>query len=58
MTTALRERLARLEQTGDFDEARYQKLKTLVKDSRKLWSDALFSVDHGDRLYAERGQPK
>ena len=58
VTTALRERLARLEQTADFDEARYQKLKALVEDSRELWSDALLSVDHGELLYDERGLPK
>lgn len=58
VTIALRERLARLEQAGDFDEARYQKLKALVKDSRELWTEALLSVDHGDLLYDERGLPK
>ena len=58
VTTALRERLARLERAGDFDEQRYQELKALVKDSRELWSEALLSVDHGDLLYDERGLPK
>ncbi len=37
---------------------RYRSLKALVKDSRKLWSDALLSVDHGDLLYDELGLPK
>jgi antitoxin VapB len=58
VTTALRERLERLEQTADFDEQRYQALKALVKDSRLLWSDSLLTVDHGDLLYDERGLPK
>jgi antitoxin VapB len=58
VTAALRERLERLERTAEFDEQRYQALKTLVKDSRSLWSDSLLSVDHGELLYDERGLPK
>jgi antitoxin VapB len=58
VTAALRERLARLERTTDFDEERYQALKALVKDSRSLWRDSLLAVDHGDLLYDERGLPK
>ena len=58
VTTALRERLARLEQTEGFDEERYQALKALVKDSRSLWRDSLLSVDHGELLYDARGLPK
>lgn len=58
VTTALRERLARLEQKPDFDEERYQALKALVKDSRRLWREPYLSVDHGDLLYDERGLPK
>ncbi len=58
VTTALRERLDRLERTADFDEQRYQALKALVKDSRRLWRDSLLSVDHGELLYDERGLPK
>jgi antitoxin VapB len=58
VTTSLRERLARLEQKPDFDEALYEELKALVKGSHELWSEALLSVDHGDLLYDERGLPK
>jgi antitoxin VapB len=58
VTIALRERLERLEQTSDFNEQRYQALKALVKDSRRLWQDSLLSIDHGDLLYDERGLPK
>jgi antitoxin VapB len=58
VTTALRERLERLEQTTDFDERRYQALKALVKDSRLLWQEPLLAIDHGDLLYDERGLPK
>jgi antitoxin VapB len=58
VTTALRERLERLERTADFDEERYQKLKALLKDSRCLWRDSLLTIEHGDLLYDERGLPK
>ena len=58
VTTALRERLDRLERTTEFDEQRYQTLKALVKDSRSLWRDSLLAADHGDLLYDERGLPK
>jgi len=58
VTAALRERLARLEQKPDFDEALYEKLKALVKDSRRLWREPFLSVEHGDLLYDERGLPK
>ena len=57
VTTALRERLERLERTSEFDEQRYQALKALVKDSRSLWRD-FARLDHGDLLYDERGLPK
>ena len=58
VTTALRERLARLEQRPDFDEERYQALKALVKDSRRLWREPYLSSDHGELLYDELGLPK
>jgi antitoxin VapB len=58
VTTALRERLERLERAGDFDEQHYQALKALVKDSRGLWRDSLLTIDHGDLLYDELGLPK
>jgi len=58
VTTALRERLERLERAVEFDEQRYQALKALVKDSRSLWDDSLLAADHGDLLYDERGLPK
>jgi antitoxin VapB len=58
VTTALRERLERLERTKEIDEQRYQALEALVKDSRSLWRDSLLTIDHGDLLYDERGLPK
>ena len=58
VTTALRERLERVERTREFNEQRYQALKALLKDSRGLWQESLLTVDHGDLLYDERGLPK
>jgi antitoxin VapB len=58
VTTALRERLARLERAGDFDEALYQKLKAIAKDCRKHMKEPDLSIEHGDLLYDERGLPK
>ncbi|HEY1884839.1 MAG TPA: type II toxin-antitoxin system VapB family antitoxin [Roseiarcus sp.] len=58
VTVALRERLARLEQKPDFDEALYEKLKALTKGSRKLWREPYLSTDHGELLYDELGLPK
>ena len=58
VTTALRERLERLEHSDGIDEERYRRLKALVKDSRQLWRDPYLSLDHGDLLYDERGLPK
>ena len=58
VTVALRERLARLEQKPDFDEALYEKLKALMKGSRKLWREPYLSTDHGELLYDELGLPK
>ena len=58
VTTALRERLARLENVGAIDEERYRELKALIKGSRELWREPYLSVEHGDLLYDERGLPK
>jgi antitoxin VapB len=58
VTTALRERLARLERAGDFDEALYQKLKAIATDCRKHMKEPYLSIEHGDLLYDERGLPK
>jgi antitoxin VapB len=58
VTTALRERLERLERKPDIDEALYEKLKGLTKGSRKLWREPYLSTDHGELLYDERGLPK
>jgi antitoxin VapB len=58
VTTALRERLERLERTGDFDEALYQKLKAIATDCRKHMKEPYLSIEHGDLLYDERGLPK
>jgi antitoxin VapB len=58
VTTALRERLARLENVSAIDEERYWELKALIKGSRELWREPFLSVDHGDLLYDERGLPK
>ena len=58
VTTALRERLERLEQAGDFDEALYQRLKAIATDCRKHMKEPYLSIEHGDLLYDERGLPK
>jgi antitoxin VapB len=58
VTTALRERLERLEQAGDFDEALYRKLKAIATDCRKHMKEPYLSIEHGDLLYDERGLPK
>jgi antitoxin VapB len=58
VTTALRERLARLEQTGGFDEALYQKLRAIAADCRKHMKEPYLSIEHDDLLYDERGLPK
>ena len=58
VTTALRERLERLERPGDFDEALYQKLKAIATDCRKHMKEPYLSIEHGDLLYDERGLPK
>lgn len=58
VTTALRERLARLEQSGGFDEALYQRLKAIAAGCRKHMKEPWLSVEHGDLLYDERGLPK
>ena len=58
VTTALRERLARIEHVGAIDEERYRKLKALVEGSRNLWREPYLSRDHGDLLYDELGLPK
>jgi antitoxin VapB len=54
----LRERLERLEQAGDFDEALYRKLKAIATDCRKHMKEPYLSTEHGDLLYDERGLPK
>jgi antitoxin VapB len=58
VTTALSERLARLEKTTSFDEALYQKLKAIAADCRKHMKEPYLSMEHGDLLYDERGLPK
>ena len=58
VTTALRERLARVERKPDFDEALYEKLKAIATDARKHMKEPWLSAEHGDLLYDERGLPK
>lgn len=58
VTAALRERLARLGQTGGFDEDLYRKLKGIAADCRKHMTEPFLSVEHDDLLYDERGLPK
>jgi antitoxin VapB len=58
VTTALRERLERLEQKPDFDEALYEKLKAIATDTRKHMKEPWLSIEHGDLLYDDRGLPK
>ena len=58
VTTALRERLERLERTRRFDEQRYQTLKAIADGLPQPLEESLLSIDHGDLLYDERGLPK
>jgi antitoxin VapB len=58
VTTALRERLARLENVSAIDEERYRELEAMIKGSRELWREPYLSADHGELLYDERGLPK
>jgi antitoxin VapB len=58
VTTALRERLERLDQTEVYNEARYQKLKAIATDCRKHMKEPYLSIEHGDLLYDELGLPK
>ena len=58
VTKALRERVARVEDKPDFDEALYEKLKAIAADARKHMKEPWLSVEHGDLLYDERGMPK
>ena len=58
VTTALRERLERLERRKGFDEDLYRRLKALVAGSRALWREPYLSAKTGDLLYDERGLPK
>ena len=58
VTKALRERIARVEEKPDFDEALYEKLKAIAADARKHMKEPWLSVEHGDLLYDERGMPK
>jgi antitoxin VapB len=58
VTTALRERLERLDGTAAYDEALYQKLKAIATDCRKHIKEPYLSIEHGDLLYDERGLPK
>jgi antitoxin VapB len=58
VTTALSERLARLEQTADLDEAVYRKLRQIAADCRRHMKEPFLSIEHGDLLYDERGLPK
>ena len=58
VTIALRERLARLEQKPDFDEALYEKLKEIAAGCRKHMKEPYLSMEHGDLLYDEFGLPK
>jgi antitoxin VapB len=58
VTTALAERLARLERTADLDEAVYRKLRAIAADCRKHMTEPYLSIEHGDLLYDERGLPK
>ena len=58
VTTALRERLERLERGKGFDEDLYRRLKALVAGSRELWREPYLSAEIGDLLYDDRRLPK
>ena len=47
---SLRERLARLDKSQDFDEALYRKLRAIAADCRKHMKEPYLSIDHGDLL--------
>jgi antitoxin VapB len=56
VTTALRERLERLQQTKR--GALSDRLLKIGKDCAAHLQEPFLSVDHGDLLYDERGLPK
>ena len=58
VTTALRERLERIERSEGFDEELYRRLKAIAEGSRGLWREPYLSAEIGDLLYDEMGLPK
>jgi antitoxin VapB len=58
VTTALRERLERIETSKGFDEDLYRRLKAVAADCRKHMKEPYLSAEIGDLLYDELGLPK
>jgi len=58
VTTALRERLERLERKTGFDEDLYRRLKAIAKECRALMKEPYLSAEIGELLYDENGMPK
>jgi antitoxin VapB len=58
VTTALRERLARLERDVDVDPSIYRRLREIAAGCRSRMKEPYLSIDHGDLLYDDQGLPK
>ena len=58
VTTALRERLARIENVSAIDEGALSGTQGDGRGQPKLWREPYLSMDHGELLYDELGLPK
>jgi len=58
VTTALRERIERIEKSRGFDEDLYRRLRAIAKECRALMKEPYLSAEIGDLLYDERGLPR
>jgi antitoxin VapB len=59
VTSALRERLARVNATGDAEhEKRAARLRAISKDAAGRWVEPYRDAEHGDLLYDEAGLPR
>ncbi len=58
ITTAVRERLQRLEVDDNETAARSERLRRLAADSGARWTPELREADHGALLYDDRGLPR
>lgn len=55
---AVRERLARLRQTGPDEDARLERMTKIAREAATLFREPHRSVDHGELLYDENGLPR